>query len=332
MLELYEQNRVAAAQASEAEGSAGGAQRPPIKASGANEEHAAASSNSQGGGSKSGAVRSSANRSTSSLSAGENHVIPPRSRSHENENKSAEFRGNSDRNGDVGMNAQHERGMPGNRDPQSEGDQERPVRRSEEREAGELKNKLHGRSLDYKGGSVVQSPQDAIKKLDKDKLKAAIEKRRKSGGNTTRKIDYMDEDDLIERELENGIELGSENEKSKQERRQSLLNTLNRQERDDGMGDAHFKSMKSQALHGDSDIVEEGEVDPYDGVDNHHSPKSNNRKRKAGSSPEKSVEGKQRQDYGSHAYNTDHSEDRSRLGKHGFSEREHKRHLQENHV
>ncbi|GAA0163226.1 kinase activator [Lithospermum erythrorhizon] len=347
MLELYEQNRVPAAQASEAEGSAGGAQRPPNKASGANEEHAAASSNSQGGGSKASSVRSSANRSNSSLPAGENHVIPPRSQSHENEHKSSEFRGNSNRNGDIGINDQHEQEMPGNpdnkrenqnklrfnADPQSEEDQERSIRRSEEREARELKNKYHGRSLDYKDGSV-QSPHDAIKKLDKDKLKAAIEKRRKSGGNTTRKMDYMDEDDLIERELEDGIELVSESEKFKQERKQSLPKTLNRQEHDDGVDDGHFQVMKGQApLRGDSDIVEEGEVDQFDGIDSRQaSPKSNNRKRRAGSSPVKSVEGKQRQDHGSHAYNSDPSEDRSRLGRHGFPEREHEMHLQENHV
>ncbi|KAG9131832.1 hypothetical protein Leryth_016557 [Lithospermum erythrorhizon] len=179
MLELYEQNRAPAAQASEAAGSAGVAQRPPKKASGVDDEHAAVSSNSEGGGSKAGSVRSSA-------SAGEIHVIPPQIRSPENEYRSAEFIGNSDRNGDVGMNDQHHgRGMPGdsdnmgenqnklrfNADPQSEEDQERPARRSEEREAGELKNKYHSQSLVYKDGLVVQSPQDAIKKLDKEKLR-----------------------------------------------------------------------------------------------------------------------------------------------------------------
>lgn len=62
---------------------------------------------------------------------------------------------------------------------------------------------------------------DATRKIDKDKVKAALEKRRKSKGDVPRKVDIMDDDDLIERELEHGVELAAEGEKIKQERRQS---------------------------------------------------------------------------------------------------------------
>ncbi|KAI7727048.1 hypothetical protein M8C21_007880, partial [Ambrosia artemisiifolia] len=87
------------------------------------------------------------------------------------------------------------------------------------------KEKYLGRNLDYKG----QSPQDAIKRLDKDKVKAALEKRRKArGGDVTRKTDLMDEDDLIERALEDGIELAAEPEKNRKHNWSKSVN-------DDGM-------------------------------------------------------------------------------------------------
>ncbi|CAN6202069.1 unnamed protein product [Urochloa humidicola] len=72
------------------------------------------------------------------------------------------------------------------------------------------------------GPKMSSSMMDAMKKIDKDKVKAALEKRRKSKGDVSRKVDVMDDDDLIERELEHGVELAAEGEKVKQqERRQS---------------------------------------------------------------------------------------------------------------
>jgi hypothetical protein len=58
-------------------------------------------------------------------------------------------------------------------------------------------------------------PKEAIKMIDKDKVKAALEKRRKSRGEITQKKDVMDEDDLIERELEDGVELAVEGQSSR---------------------------------------------------------------------------------------------------------------------
>nr|CAB3488068.1 unnamed protein product [Digitaria exilis] len=71
------------------------------------------------------------------------------------------------------------------------------------------------------GPNASSSVMDAMKKINKDKVKAALEKRRKSKGDVSRKVDVMDDDDLIERELEHGVELAAEDEKIKQERRQS---------------------------------------------------------------------------------------------------------------
>ncbi|CBI21689.3 unnamed protein product, partial [Vitis vinifera] len=162
----------------------------------------------------------------------------------------------------------------------------------------------------------------AIKKIDKDKVKAALEKRRKTRGDMTRKTDLMDEDDLIERELEDGIE--PEHESSHHGKHQ-----------DDE--DGHHQGLKPLSSRGsDLENVEEGEVSAFDDADRaFRSPKSSSRKRKPGSSPEKLSDGKQRHDYmpGSHHHNHhDFPEDRNRLGRLGYSERDHKRHAQENHV
>ncbi|KAK1306823.1 Cyclin-T1-3 [Acorus calamus] len=51
------------------------------------------------------------------------------------------------------------------------------------------------------------SPIDAIKKINKDKVKAALEKHRKSRADVVRKVDAMDFDDIIEREIESGVEV-----------------------------------------------------------------------------------------------------------------------------
>ncbi|XP_076888827.1 cyclin-T1-3-like [Bidens hawaiensis] len=156
-----------------------------------------------------------------------------------------------------------------------------PKEPRERREAMEpSKEKYPGRNLDYKG----QSPQDAIKRLDKDKVKAALEKRRKSRvGDMARKTDFMDEDDLIERALEDGIELAAaESEKSKQDRNHSWSKSVNQVDDDVEDGQYH-SSVKGQSLRSqDFEPVEEGEVGMMDDEYRSRSPKSGNRKRKGG--------------------------------------------------
>lgn len=56
-------------------------------------------------------------------------------------------------------------------------------------------------------GPSQQSPADAIKKLDKEKFKAALAKRKKARGDVAKRTDLIDDDDLIERVLEDEIEL-----------------------------------------------------------------------------------------------------------------------------
>uniref|UniRef100_A0ACD5Y8W5 Uncharacterized protein n=1 Tax=Avena sativa TaxID=4498 RepID=A0ACD5Y8W5_AVESA len=64
--------------------------------------------------------------------------------------------------------------------------------------------------------SVSSSMMDAMNKIDKDKVKAALEKRRRLKGDVARKVDVMDDDDLLESELEYGVELAVEDEKIKE--------------------------------------------------------------------------------------------------------------------
>ncbi|CAN6269062.1 unnamed protein product [Urochloa humidicola] len=110
--------------------------------------------------------------------------------------------------------------------------------------------------------NVSSSMMDAMKKINKDKVKAALEKRRKSKGDVSRKVDVMDDDDLIERELEHGVELAAEDEKIKQERRQSWPHPSHRE--DD--------------QNASRDNTEEGELS-MDSLE-YRSPEPDNRKRK----------------------------------------------------
>ncbi|KAL3599251.1 hypothetical protein D5086_007169 [Populus alba] len=159
-----------------------------------------------------------------------------------------------------------------------------------------------------------------VEMIDKDKVKAALEKRKKSRGETTRKKDIMDEDDLIERELEDGVELAAEDEKIKRERRQSWSNNDHAE-----TGDGNHVIMKGQSSRGlEAEYVEEGEM-----LDD-ASPVLNGRKRK-GSPAERQPEGKRRHDYIPN-HNRDTIEDGHKMGKSGYVDREHRRHSQDNHL
>lgn len=172
-------------------------------------------------------------------------------------------------------------------------------------------------------GQKGHCPPDAIGKIDREKVKAALEKRRKSRNDMSRKADLMDEYDMLERELENGVELAAEDEKIKQERRQSWSKPLYKPDPENQkMGKLHGdmgekNRMKSRSInledavggdHGteqDEENAEEGELS-FD-TRELYSPKSGSRNKRA-VSPEKQLEGR-RVDY---------------------LERDHKRHRQEN--
>ncbi|KAF3776723.1 Cyclin-T1-3 [Nymphaea thermarum] len=155
-----------------------------------------------------------------------------------------------------------------------------------------------------KGG---YSASEAVCKIDKDKVKAAIEKRRKSRIDVndsrpaaSKRVDVMDEDDLIEQELESGVELAAEAEKIKQERRQNWSKSINKTDQEarkdledsssdetnrkssviGGQSQMRKKSRSSDSEHLDGNgrslepsVTEEGELSGIDVLDV-HSPKA----------------------------------------------------------
>ncbi|GLT59108.1 hypothetical protein SLA2020_319470 [Shorea laevis] len=316
MLELYEQNRVPASQGSEVEGSAGGGSthRAPAKAPAVSEEQVS---------------KQIPSRTAHDHSSSDNHGVPSRNTQNQtNDNSSGEM-GNASTDHKVDIDpkdSQHSEHLS---------HQERVGGRNESTEAGEWgddgasrkSTNLVGRHLDNREGPVSQSPKEAIK-IDKDKLKAALEKRRKSRGETMKKKDVMDEDDLIEKELEDGIEMAVEDEKSRKERRQSWSKNENQDHpKDHGEGtDGNHFGIKGQSSRGfEAEGAEEGEM-----VDR-ASPVMNSRKRKAGSPSERQSEGKKRHEYMSN-YNYDSIEDGHKMSRGSYADKEHRRHAHENHL
>jgi cyclin T len=107
-----------------------------------------------------------------------------------------------------------------------------------------------GPTTDSAPSRVASSPRgsDAMKKiLDTDKVKALVEKRRKSKQENSRKVDMIDDDDsLIERELEHGVELAISNKKGHSVNVQ-VENTKNGYYGDD-KGEEGELSMDSQEM------------------------------------------------------------------------------------
>ncbi|KAG1368505.1 cyclin-T1-3 [Cocos nucifera] len=190
----------------------------------------------------------------------------------------------------------------------------------------ETKDGKFGCSEDPKGYSQM----DAINKIDKDKVKAALEKRRKSRGDAARKMDLMDEDDLIERELEHGVELAVEDERMKQERRHGWLKPSYRQEPPNL---DHITENGSYGADKAKKNAEEGELS----LDSQelHSPEPRSQKRKA-ASPGKQFGGKDGFDVSHyHASSAKHRvtiDDSYVMGRFERAERDHKRLRQENQV
>ncbi|MFQ6644689.1 hypothetical protein Gotur_019154 [Gossypium turneri] len=334
MLELYEQNRVPPSQGSEVEGSAGGgaSHRVPAKHPSGSEEKQASS------------------RSAADHSSADNHGMPSRTAQNQsNDNGSGEM-GSVITDHKMDMETkdnQHPEQLPHKENTREvsnksrsanertgEDDQERTGGRNDIQETGEWRDEgasrrassVIGRNLDTRGGPISQSPKEAIK-IDKDKVKAALEKRRKSRGETMKKKDVMDEDDLIERELEDGVELAVEDEKIKREHRQSWSRNENQDHvKDHGeMGEGNTFVTEGQSSRGfETEGAEEGEM-----LDD-ASPMMNSRKRKLGSPPDRQLEGKKRHEYMS-SYNHDATEDGQKSGRSSYADKEHRRHAHENH-
>ncbi|XP_054777240.1 cyclin-T1-3-like isoform X2 [Prosopis cineraria] len=224
MLELYEQNKAPPSQGSEVEGSVGVGTRAAAKEPAVSEEQVSEQIPSH-----------SAHQDSPACE------VPPTSTENQSNDGSAEMGSViTDHKLDVEIrDSQLSDGLPQN-DKERElaggsnmgtqqigaGDQDRI---GDTNEAAELQRRedlaLHNscsvvRNLEYREGSIDQSPKEAIKMIDKDKVKAALEKRRKARREITlKKDDVMDEDEFIERELEDGVELAAEDEKNKWEGR-----------------------------------------------------------------------------------------------------------------
>lgn len=353
MLELYEQNRMPPS--NDVEGTTGGGNRTTAKVPAGNDESAAAKSNSQTGATSSRLETSKPAPSNAVFdSSVPNHVGRPISnhgRSSDYGSTEMKHRVEGDAKGSQHpereslsfMENLHEaQDMVKSRSDNGEKEHDSDARGTETKEPIELKDKHSSRNLDHREDAFSRPPQEAIKKIDRDKVKAALEKRRKAAGHITKKTDVMDDDDLIERELEDGIELAPQSEKNK-DKRQSWSKPSDRSDYESMHG--RHQDHADEQVHGvrgssfyeqDLSAVEEGEVSAlYDIGVGHPSPKSSNRKRKAGSPPERGMEGKQRHNYGpgSHHNNRfDYVEDRNKANRLGHAERDSKRHAQENHV
>ncbi|CAN6333953.1 unnamed protein product [Urochloa humidicola] len=229
MLELYEQNRTTLAQpshGSEAEGSTAGVrnQHSSVKSEGNSKEPSAHGSSKL----------SNLQRSSLAGAPGhhDGHLISDKHISGHKmlENDNGNHGGSKDKSSksgsksDVGMDRSHhdKKPSPGNhyskashesRNSMEEHKPHRPHDNSKEtRDAVRGGNEAPG---------VPSSRMDAMNKIDKDKVKAALEKRRKSKskGGVATNINVMDDDDLLERELEHGVELAVEDEKIKQDKK-----------------------------------------------------------------------------------------------------------------
>ncbi|XP_044496133.1 cyclin-T1-5-like isoform X2 [Mangifera indica] len=339
MLELYEQNRVPQSQGSEVEGSAGpGSTHRAPKTTALSEEQAS---------------KQLSTRPVSEHLHLENHGVAPRT-SQSNQN-------NDDGSGEMGSvitdhkvdaetkDNQHPEEFShkdNTREVQTKSksgterigeDQGWTVGRNDVADAGEWRDdgasckssSVVGRNVDIQEGPVSQSPKEAIKMIDKDKVKAALEKRRKSRSETTRKKDFMDEDDLIERELEDGVELAVEDEKIKREHRQSWSksheNSDHGKEPVETGVDTNFGSKGQSSRGSETENAEEGEM-----IDD-TSPMLNVRKRKAGSPVDRSSEGKKRYEYTS-SYNHNNVEDGHKMSRSNYADREYRKYPQENHL
>ncbi|KAL2923811.1 Cyclin-T1-5 [Bienertia sinuspersici] len=341
MLELYEQNRAPQNQGSEAEGSiAGGAANRPTSRNSAEEQVPNSNSHQTSAAAKSGLKPPNAHQ-LPDLST--KHAGPPRG-SH---NRSSEY-GNSDhKHGEIRAaessiyqenlgESQNARTAP--EWNSSEDSKEKNVGGNRAREGADSKDKYHSNNVELKEPGQNQSPSEMIDQIDTNKLKELRAKRRKSRGDTIQKKDSMDEFDPILKELEEGVELAAaESEKIKQEKK-NWPQPSTRLDNDsshhgkhiDTSGDRHHMGSKGQQLRGlDIENVEEGEVSALDDSSwDFQSPKSNDRKRKAGSSPDKASDGKRWRD----GISGDFPEEKNRMGRLGYSDRDHKRHVQENHA
>ncbi|KAF5201611.1 Cyclin-t1-5, partial [Thalictrum thalictroides] len=208
--------------------------------------------------------------------------------------------------------------------------------KSEEENDGTTSSNIDSKVLENKD-PVSIFPEACIK----EKVKAALEKRKKSRGDVTRKKELMDDDDLIERELEDGVELAVEDEKVKRENRQDQLKFSNSSDPENSSYETNHQNIgngsyleteRHDVREVYTDSAEEGELYLLHDAERIRSPIPISRKRKA-ESPDGHLD-RQHHDYipGHQMNHIDNIGDRGRISKLGYVERDQKRHVQENPV
>ncbi|CAL4906698.1 unnamed protein product [Urochloa decumbens] len=231
MLELYEQNRTTQAQpsqGSEAEGTSAGVrnQHSSVKSEGHSKEPAAHGSSKPSNLQHSSLSGAPGHRDTGHLNS-DKHISGHKTLQNDNGNHggSKDKSSKSASKSDAGMDRLHhdKKSSPGHHHSKSSHESRnsmedhKPHRPHDD--SKEMRDNVHGGN---EAPGVSSSRMDAMNKIDKDKVKAALEKRRKSKGGVATNVDVMDDDDLLERELEHGVELAVEDEKIKQDKRQNL--------------------------------------------------------------------------------------------------------------
>ncbi|CAN6329085.1 unnamed protein product [Urochloa humidicola] len=224
MLELYEQNRTTQAQpshGSEAEGSSAGVrnQHPSVKSEGNSKEPSAHGSSKL------------LNLQRSSLAGApghhdghlnsDKHISGRKILENDNGNHGSSKSGSKS---DAGMDRSHhdKKPSPGNHYSKSSHESRNSMEEHKPHRPHDNSKETRGSVHDgNEAPGVSSSRMDAMNKIDKDKVKAALEKRRKSKskGGVATNMNVMDDDDLLERELEHGVELAVEDEKIKQDKK-----------------------------------------------------------------------------------------------------------------
>ncbi|CAM8973114.1 unnamed protein product [Rhodiola kirilowii] len=345
MLELYEQNKMP--QGSEIEGSSGAAhnQRGPTKTSAVNDEVVASNGHApSGAGSVSSSAKPGASKQTPSRSGAdyaETHGVPSKTDPRpEKDNGCTEISSVITEHKFDGETKDDQHAELSHKDDAieasnvSKAEVEKNVGHgrandgmiNETPEAGELiasgiePQPVSGRSKESGEGVDGQSPQVARTKFDVDKLKAAIEKKKKKSRlDIPRKKDVVDEDDLIERAVEDGVERAIEDERIKRGRNQSWSKDETHHHSKDHESRGINKGQSSRGASG-PEFVEEGEVL----VDSSAMP--NERKRKG--SPIDKGPTKHRHEYGSGHQRSHHDthDDGHRSGRGSYPDREHRKH------
>lgn len=213
MLELYEQNHtIQASHGSEVDGSTSNltATHPPkAAASAANEDAASASSRPPAGG---GTAADAKHRASAQSPA---RPLPEQSHGDDQQAPHGQHAGGHPRNAPEALSGVSDHNLDSDAR-----DAHHP--HHHRREAAEASSKPGPHAeADWEAATGRCLP-DAIKRIDKDKVKAALEKRKQSRGSLPKSAaDLIDEDDLIERELESGVELAAKDERTQQETRRS---------------------------------------------------------------------------------------------------------------